>query len=211
MKWYLNRKLTKKHIWGPGEWTQSGLDSLYKIKGSGTLCFSNFLLASGLLIVFLSFQHLCTLSSSHLREHMALTRNEIRPRRWTFYHPDASRDIVSINPQEALRFFLHWSQRLNRQKERLGGPPLGGGVGGGQQIISAFEILLITRLIIQSIPQTLLHEMSTLTFSIYCENFHFKIILISVKHAQIFKFKTNFPLFATWPMFQELLLQSGYI
>ena len=58
----------------------------------------------------------------------------------------------------------------------MGYPLGGGGVGGGQQIISTFEILLITRLIIQSIPQTLLHEMSTLTFSIYYhpENFHFK-------------------------------------
>lgn len=40
--------------------------------------------------------------------------------------------------------------------------------GGYQQIISMFEILLITKLIIQSIPQTLLLEMSMLTFSIYC-------------------------------------------
>lgn len=37
-------------------------------------------------------------------------------------------------------------------------------LGGCQQIISMFEILLITKLIIQSIPQTLFLEMSRLTF-----------------------------------------------
>lgn len=49
-------------------------------------------------------------------------------------------------------------------------------LGGCQQIISMFEILLITELIIQSIPQTLFLEMSRLTFPIYChpQNFHFK-------------------------------------
>ena len=120
---------------------------------------------------------LYTLSSSHLLEHMApLPGMRFAQDDETFYHCDIRRrQLFPIDHVwEVLRFLFTGVQRLNRQNGTFSGlPPRGGGC---QQIISTFEILLITRLIIQSIPQTLLLEMSTLTFSIYYhpENFHFK-------------------------------------
>lgn len=120
---------------------------------------------------------LCTLLSSHLLEHMApLPGMRFAQDDETFYHRDTNRrQLFPVNQVwEVLRFLFTGVQRLNRQNGTFRGlPPRGGGC---QQIISTFEILLITRLIIQSIPQTLLLKMSTLTFSIYYhpESFHFK-------------------------------------
>lgn len=170
------------------KWIQSRFGSLQRLEASVPIM-SYFCLFVRLLFTFnlqlcqhKRFPHLCflflfsacTRSSSQIFDHVApLQGMRFTQDGETFYHCDRSRrQLFPINQVwEELRSFYPGVQRLNRQNgafSRL--PP-----GGISKLFLCLKFLL-TDLIIQSISQTLILEISRLTFSIYCQllNFHFK-------------------------------------